>query len=91
MAHNTELLRLLEHSLAMVNARLVQVPDYAMFKSIKAQLETMLEDVQNDVIPSAQRKSHINIGLLAARELETTDPEFATTLMKTDYLYKRLA
>jgi hypothetical protein len=74
----------------MVEARLTETPAYGLYGLIARQLEDALAVLNEGRTPTDAEKKRITMGALAARELETTDPELADLVMKADFLYKQL-
>lgn len=89
-AEKSELNGLLDKALEMVNARLARAPGLQSLQMIRVQLQAMQDDVNHGRTPTAEAKRRINIGVLAVREFEATDPDFADVLTKASYLYKKL-
>ncbi len=81
---------LLDTALAMVYARLARAPDWQVLQMIQVQLQVMQDDVKHRRTPNAETQKRINIDLLAVREFEANDPEFADVLIRAAYLYGEL-
>ncbi|AEJ20550.1 immunity protein Tsi6 family protein [Gracilinema caldarium] len=87
----SELSGLLDSASKMVNDRLAHAPGWQVLQVIQTQLQAMQDDVNHERVPTAEAKKRINIGVLAVREFEANDPEFADILIKAAYLYKKLS
>jgi len=85
-----ELPGLIARGLAMVEQRLHQSNGAPMYDSIKAQLLYMKQTVEAHGKPSSEKVDSLTMGIYAARELETSDPDFAEVLFNVEYLFKRL-
>lgn len=85
-----ELSGLLDTALAMVQDRLARAPGWQVLHMIQAQLQAMQDEIMHGRTPTAETKKRINIGVLAVREFEANDPEFADVLTRVAYLYKKL-
>lgn len=85
-----ELTQLVSEALRMTNERLRKSPEWQTLQIIKKQLDAIEEDVKNQGASKDELKKRINIGLIAAREFEADDPDFADILQKIDYRYKKL-
>lgn len=57
--------------------------------SIAAQLDHMARTTAAGRIPSEEERTGINLGPLALRELEPTDPDLADLLIELDYTFRR--
>ena len=85
-----ELNHLLTKALSIVDDRLKKAPQWETLQVIKKQLLAIEEDVKTQCKSKNELKKRINIGLIAAREFEADDPDFADILQKIDYRYKKL-
>lgn len=85
-----ELLHLLTKALSMVDEKLNKTPEPQTLRTIKSQLLYIKDNILNNGKLDSQTKINIKIGLLAAREFEADDPEFADILQKVDYYFKKL-
>lgn len=85
-----ELPGLIDKGLAMVEQRLQQSGGARIYDSIKAQLTYMKQTVQAGAKPTDEKLDSLTMGVYAAREFETSDPEFADVLFNVEYLFKRL-
>jgi hypothetical protein len=85
-----DLASLVGHGLVLIRARLARTPDFRMYQSIEKQLVFIEDLLQRNAVPTAEDKERLNIGLLAAREFETNDPDLADVLFKVDYRARRL-
>ena len=79
-----------ERGLAIVEQRLAAVPDAPNLASIHAQLLFIRDALDAGRTPSETEKDRIILGVIAAREYDTSDPDFADALFNVDYLFKRL-
>ncbi|MBA3544994.1 MAG: DUF4123 domain-containing protein [Nannocystis sp.] len=57
--------------------------------SIAAQLEHMARTTARGRVPADDERTGINLGPLAVRNFEQTDPEFADSLAELDYTFRR--
>jgi hypothetical protein len=85
-----DLHEILGKALVMVHSRMARAPNWQLLHSIEAQLRAMQDDVRNGLRPSEEKKKSINIGVVAVREFEADDPEFADVLTSAAYWYKKL-
>lgn len=74
----------------MLSERMSAAPDFAIYESIKNQLEFIRSTVAAGRKPSDDEKERLTIGVYAAREFESSDPDFANVLFDIAYLFKRL-
>ena len=74
----------------MVEERLKDSGGAQIYDSIKAQLTYIKTTIDAGVKPTDDKLDKLLLGVYAARELETSDPEFAEVLFKVEYLFKRI-
>ncbi len=84
-----ELPHLVYQALRMVDERLEGWPDFVIYLSIKRQLEYIKDTISAGVRPTDERLDSLTLGVYAAREFETSDPEFAAALFDISYLFNR--
>jgi len=72
----------------MTAERLAESPDYELYIEVDRQLKLIKSNVESGNRPTDEQKEEISIGLIAVREFEQTDEEFADILGKVSYLYK---
>lgn len=72
----------------MTKEKLAVATDSQIFKCISAQLEFIEYKFKTSDPPTEEDKERITLGALAAREFETSDPEYADILFKVAYLFK---
>ncbi len=85
-----ELNHLLTKARSIVDDKLKKAPQWQTLQIIQKQLIAIEEDLKNQGVSKDELKKRINIGLIAAREFEADDPDFADILQKIDYRYKKL-
>jgi hypothetical protein len=81
---------LVDRGLAMVEERLGPSGGWPIYESIRAQLRYVKQTCDSGETPTREMLDRLLLGLYAAREFETSDPEFADVLFSVDYLFKRL-
>jgi hypothetical protein len=81
---------LIDKGLEMVEKRLADSNGARIYDSIKAQLTYMKQTIAANEKPTPDKIKSLTLGVYAAREFETSDPEFADVLFKVEYLFKRL-
>ncbi|HET9622080.1 MAG TPA: immunity protein Tsi6 family protein [Kofleriaceae bacterium] len=81
---------LIDKGLAMVEERLQRSNGARVYDSIKAQLTYMKQVVTAGDKPTDEKLDSLTMAVYAAREFETSDPDFADVLFDTEYLFKRL-
>ena len=74
----------------MVEKRLAGSGGARIYDSIKAQLTYMKQTIAANEKPAKDKVKSLTLGVYAAREFETSDPDFADVLFKVEYLFKRL-
>jgi hypothetical protein len=77
-------------ALPKAKASVAKNPDDAFQKSILAQLEFMERSIAENRAPSAEDLDRLNLGVIAVRTLEDTDPEYAAFLSELEYAFRRL-
>lgn len=85
-----ELPGLIQKGLDMVEERLRDSGGERIYDSIKAQLTYMKQTVDAKQKPDPAKVDKLLLGVYAAREFETSDPDFADVLFNVEYLFKRL-
>jgi hypothetical protein len=85
-----ELPTLVAKGLQMVEQRLRESGGDRIYDSIKAQLTYVKQTVDAGRKPDPEKVAALLLGVYAAREFETSDPEFADVLFNVEYLFKRL-
>lgn len=85
-----ELKSTLTQAQAMTEDRLRKFPAYGVFLHASEQL-ALIQQVLNEArAPTQAERDALDIGLMAAKELEAQDPEYADVLMLLDYEFKRM-
>jgi len=84
-----ELPSLIDRGLAMAEVRLTASNGARIYDSIMAQLTYLKETIGAGLPPTDAKLSSLTMGVYAAREFETSDPDFADVLFKVEYLAKR--
>jgi hypothetical protein len=74
----------------MTTQRLIQFPKYGPYQHAAEQIEFIEKFLFNNVLPSPEEVNLIDIGFMAAKELETEDPEYALLLMKVNNRFEDL-
>ena len=72
----------------MTAERLAESPDYALYLEVERQLMSINTGIESGIAPTEEQMEEISIGLIAIREFEATDPDYADVLSKVSYLYK---
>jgi hypothetical protein len=84
-----EFQELVQLGLRLTDERLQQSPEFNLYRSIRAQLE-FIQGHLNEQTPIAESdRQRLILGVLAAREFETSDPDYADVLFKVSYLVNR--
>jgi hypothetical protein len=78
-------------ALKLVHLRMQQTPDYGVYIHAKEQLEKMQSLLVQPNIPSLASRDFVNIGLMAAKELENSDPDLADALMLAEYNFRNVS
>ncbi len=81
-------IQLTNEAIRMTNERLAVAADFQVLKSVKAQLDYILDSFRNNRTPTDTEKNRVTLGILAVREFEGSDSEYADILEKVSYLYK---
>jgi hypothetical protein len=82
---------LIEKGLRMVRKRLELSPGFSVYLSIQRQLEYLQTTVTLVQSPDPEKIDNLTLGVYAAREFETSDPDFADVLFDIHYLAARMA
>lgn len=75
-------------ALALLEKRIAKHPGYGVHIHAGEQLERMLVELNQSFLPPVSKREWVDIGLMAVKELESADPEFANALMDADYDFK---
>ena len=83
--------QLLENASEMTKTRLEKNPNYGVFIHASTQIDFIrnLVNRPNHTITEKERAS-IDLGLMAAKELEDSDPDYARVLEEVDYYFSKL-
>lgn len=88
MATRDEAVQSTRAALTLLDDRMWKNPAYGIYIHAREQLERMLVELGNPCLPPAWEREWVDIGLMAARELESADPDFANALMDADHDFK---
>lgn len=80
---------LVEQGLELVNLRLSGSGGTGLYDSVRNQLLWVQSVVPSPDPPDPDRRDDLLLGVYAAREFETSDPEVADILFAVEYLIKR--
>lgn len=75
-------------ALALLSRRMVKNTAYGVYIHAHQQLERMLAELGYPYLPPASKREWLDIGLMAVKELESTDSDLANALMDADYDFK---
>jgi len=81
---------LLEEGLRMVHERRQASPGFPVYLSIQRQFEYLRATVALAQRPDPEKIDSLTLGVYAAREFETSDPDFADVLFNVHYLAARM-
>ena len=90
MIDRSEALASARHALDMLADRLARSPDYGVHIHAGEQLSRMIAELGQRRLPPGVDRGWVDIGLMAAKELETSDAEFADALMQADFDFKHV-
>lgn len=88
MIDRDEALASARNALNMLAIRLARSPGYGVYLHADEQLRRMITELGCRYLPPAEDRAWVDIGLMAARELESSDTEFADALMQADFDFK---
>jgi hypothetical protein len=88
MTDREEALGSLGKALALLAARMTGNPDHGIHIHAGEQLARMRMELEGPRLSPIRERGWVDIGLMAAKELEGVDPEFANALMDADYDFK---
>ncbi len=74
--------------MALLAVRLAKNSDYGIYVHANEQLTRMIVELGYPFRPFSASREWVDIGLMAAKELDDTDPEFANALMQADFDFK---
>ena len=90
MPNQADLPMLVDQGLRMVRERLRASPGFPVYLSVQRQLEYVQEVVTLAQSPDPAKIDSLTLGVYAAREFETSDPDFAGVLFDIHYLAARM-
>jgi Tsi6 len=68
-------------AIAMTDSRIAKLPNYGVYLHAKEQLGLIHAVLMTRVAPTEKEKSIVDIGLMAVRELEVEEPDYAEVLI----------
>lgn len=74
---------------AMTKERLLQFPKYGPHIHADQQISFIENALRNGSTPTDQEKDHIDIALMAIRELDATEPDYSNALCELSYYFKK--
>lgn len=72
----------------MLGERMSRNPGYGVYIHANEQLGRMLAELGHPYLAPIPKRNWVDVGFMAAKELEDVDPEFANALMDADYDFK---
>ena len=63
-------------------------PSFDLPRIIRPQLDFISQFLKEDRVPASEESARINIGVLAIRNFDESDPEYANRLKALDYAFK---
>lgn len=89
MIERNEAINSVKKALAMLGDRMPRNPGYGVYIHANEQLDRMLAELGHPYLAPIPKRDWVDVGLMAVKELDDVDPEFANALMKADYEFKR--
>lgn len=89
MAGRDAAMRSANRALELVGQRVAAHPTYGVYVHAEQQLRRVIEALVHPFPISASERHWLDIGLMAARELEATDPALADALMDADHDFRQ--
>jgi hypothetical protein len=74
----------------MTTQRCEEFPKYRLYNHAAEQLEFIEKFLLANILPSTKEVGQIDIGIMAVKELEEEDPEYALLLMKVHRRFEDL-
>ncbi|MCW0201315.1 immunity protein Tsi6 family protein [Rhodanobacter thiooxydans] len=75
-------------ALTLLTARMPENQGYGVYIHGNEQLTRMLVELGHPYLPAAPEREWVDIGFMAAKELDAMDPEFANALTDADQDFK---
>jgi hypothetical protein len=85
-----ELKRLVSEAQKETEDRLKQYSEYGLYIHAKSQLSFIKNKIGKSETVNEEDKKSINIGIMAVKELDASEPEYARLLMKISIKFKEL-
>ena len=80
---------ILQQALGRAKALAQEVPDDPFQKSILHQLQFMAQFLTEGRVPTYEERQKINVGVIAMRTFDDSDPTYAEQLSELDYAFNR--
>lgn len=84
------LAEVLDEAVRMTIQRTASFPQDPVYGHAREQLAFIESFVQSRTVPSPEDKACVDIGIMAVKELEPDEPDYARSLMRTSTRFKRL-
>lgn len=85
-----ELKKLVSQAQKETEDRLKQYSEYGPYIHAKSQLSFIKNKIEKSEVVNEEDKKSINIGIMAVKELDASEPEYARLLMKISTRFKEL-
>jgi hypothetical protein len=85
-----EFKELVSNALNITDDKLSKYPKYGVYIHAKEQLSIIKLFIDQGKTPTHSDKEKITIGLMAVKELESSDPEYCYILCEVDYCFRKL-
>lgn len=80
----------LDKAAAMTISRLQNFPQFGPYLHAASQIALIRGILQVKGVPTAQQKAKIDIVIMAIKELDSSDPDYAEALCELSFYFKRL-
>lgn len=90
MNANTNLTSVLNTAKTMAEDKLLHFPSSGVYLHALAQINFIGKILTEGRTPTQQERDFIDIGLMAIKELDDTEPEFSDALCELSYQFKKL-
>jgi hypothetical protein len=87
---NTNLNSVLDLAKKMTEEKLHDVPSSSIYLHALAQIDFIKRVLMQGRAPTQEERDFIDIGLMAIKELDDTEPEFSGVLCELSYQFKKL-
>lgn len=88
IASHSQLKAILDKAVVHTDKLAALDPTFRLPAMIRPQLDFISQFLKENRVPAAEERARVNIGVLAVRNFDDTDPEYANWLKALNYAFK---